>query len=801
MNISRFFSYAQRKFWTWIIFFASLLTLLGGVLRLWIPRPLFSKPYATLLYAKSSDSTEILLGARIAADGQWRFPAGQATPKKFTQSLLLYEDKRFFSHGGIDFLALARAVGQNLSRGRVVSGGSTLTMQLARLARGNRPRNFFQKGIEMLWAVFLEICYSKQEILDMYTAQAPFGGNVVGLQAASWRYFGRSAEDLSWAEYATLAVLPNAPSLIHPGKNRVSLKSKRDDLLRRLYENKIIDVVEYDLACSEPLPDKPVPLPNRAEHLLSRLATFESGKKFYVTLDPFLQQQIQFLVNQYVAEYRSNFIYNAAALVADVETGEILAYVGNTTEKGLDDSQGTQVDVITSPRSTGSILKPFLYAGMLHDGLLLPETLVADVPINLRGFSPQNFNRKFHGAVSARSAIEQSLNVPLVRMLSEYNTGRFMQLLKKLGMTTLWYDENHYGASLILGGAEATLLDITGMYASLARQLSHYQKYNGMYAAEDIHPLTCFSRRKKSEITSLADRRLSQSSFLSNASVWFMLEAMTGLNRPEEESDWQNFSSMKRVAWKTGTSFGGRDAWAVGVTAKFVVGIWVGNASGEGRAGLSGVGYAAPILFDVFSLLPDSEWFPKPYDELVQTSVCRQSGHRASENCPDVDTVYIPSSGISSPTCPYHRRVHLSPDGRYRVNSSCEKVSHMLTRSWFVLPPAMAYYYRNFHLDYKPLPPLRKDCEEENSQQMSILYPEHNSVIFLPKGFTGESEKLVMKATHVRQDAKLFWHLDDVYLGTTETRHELAAFVGRGNHILTLVDELGNKRSIFFEVK
>ena len=789
----------KNKYSLQLVFCALILWIC--LMHLWIPKPLISKPYSTLLYTTEISGREVLLGARIASDGQWRFPSGSEVPEKFTVCLTQYEDKRFWYHPGIDPFALMRAVQLNLTQSRVVSGGSTLTMQLARIAQGNQSRTVGQKVIEMLWALYLECSYSKVEILRMYASNAPFGGNVVGIEAAAWRYFGREAKDLSWAEQATLAVLPNSPALIHPGRNRAELKQKRDKLLLRLYEKHILDKTEYELACMEALPEKPLPLPNKAPHLLERLAIEKQENRIHTTVDPTLQQQVQRLVNRYVADYRSNHIYNAAALVADVESGKILAYVGNVTDQNMTTGHGYQVDVITSPRSTGSVLKPFLYAAMLNDGLILPETLIADTPLNINGFTPQNFNKTFYGAVPAHVAIERSLNVPLVRMLSQYNTGRFMSLLKRLGMTTLRFSEDHYGASLILGGAEGSLWDLSGMYASLARMLSHYRSYNGRYDRSDIHPLTPYPIEEKKPIRSVTDTRLADESLLSYASLWFMFEAMSGLNRPEEEADWQQFSSMKQVAWKTGTSYGGRDAWAIGVTPRYVVGVWVGNATGEGRSGLTGVGYAAPILFDIYSLLPDVPWFDQPYDELEEVAVCRQSGHKASAICDEVDTVYIPRTGIATAVCPYHRIVHLSQDGQYRVNSSCESVSRMQERSWFVLPPAQAYYYKNYHVEYQALPPLKPGCEEDQSRQIAILYPEHQAVLYLPKGFSGEREKVVMRATHARSDATLYWHLDDVYLGETRQIHQMACLVEPGNHILTLLDEDGNRRSILFEVR
>ncbi len=776
------------------LFFIKLL--IGTVLHLTAPRTLFPEACSTLLY--SSDGQ--LLGARIAPDGQWRFPPADSLPGKFVTCLLTYEDKRFFRHSGVDPVAIVRAMRINLSRGKVVSGGSTITMQLARIARGNRDRTLYEKMVETGYALLLETVCGKHQILNLYASHAPFGGNVIGIETAAWRYFGRSAADLSWAESATLAVLPNSPALIHPGRNRARLKAKRDKLLTALKERGILDETEYGLSLLEPLPEAPVPLPDEAPHLLERLAADAPGTRITTSVNRMLQRQTQEIVNRYARDYASNHIHNLAALIADAETGEVLAYAGNVTFKA-DARKGNQVDIITSPRSTGSILKPFLYAAMLHDGLLLPGTLVSDVPLNLNGFSPQNYNKTFYGAVPAHRAIERSLNVPLVRMLSAYNTGRFMSLLKKAGMTTLRFSEEHYGASLILGGAEGTLWDLTSMYASLARTLAHYRTYNGRYDPADIHPLTPYPAPPADPVRSVADKRLTDKPFLSAASIWFAFEAMSALNRPEEEADWQQFGSMKQVAWKTGTSYGGRDAWAIGTTPRYTVGVWVGNASGEGRPGLTGVGNAAPVLFDLFSLLPGSGWFDMPYDELLPMAICRLSGHKASAICDRVDTLYMPRSADKTEVCPYHRLVHLSADGRFRVNSSCESVGRMIARPWFVLPPSEEYYYRNYHIDYAPLPPVKPGCGEDRGRQIELIYPEHNAILYLPKGFSGKREQFVFKAAHARPDAILYWHLDDTYAGETTDHHQISFSASPGKHRLTLIDDQGNRKTISFEVK
>lgn len=792
---TKIFSISKKKKWFFFLFLTPLL--IWGWISLSVPSPLFDKPTSALLYSGSGD----LLGARIATDGQWRFPPQADVPDKFKTCLIQFEDKRFFYHPGIDPIAFIRATVLNIRGQKIVSGGSTLTMQLVRLSRDDKSRTFSEKWIEMWQALYLETIYSKNDLLSLYAANAPFGGNVVGLDAASWRYFGREASALSWAETATLAVLPNAPSLIYPGRNRPRLLNKRNKLLKRLCDNGVIDKTTLELSILEPLPGKPLPLPNDAPHLLERLAAGDPGNLIRTSILPGLQQQAQRIVNERAHSYRSNHIDNAAALIADVETGEVLAYVGNVTGSTAA-IHADQVDIITSRRSTGSILKPLLYAAMLHDGQILPGTLVADIPLNINGFTPQNYARTFQGAVPAHVAIERSLNVPLVRMLNQYQVGRFLSLLKETGMTTLPYSEDHYGSTLILGGAEGTLWDLCGVYASLARVLNHYHKYNGRYLPGDIHPLSAFPVSvQEDSIVSPADKRLTDYPLYSAASLWFAFDAMSALNRPEEEADWQQFSSMKKIAWKTGTSYGNRDAWAIGVTPRYVIGVWVGNASGEGRSGLTGVGHAAPILFDLFSLLPSGGWFDTPYDELARFAICRKSGYKASPYCEQTDSVLLPLAAGKTAVCPFHRLVHLSPDGRYRVNSSCAPVGQMISRPWFVLPPAQEYYYRSYHVDYQPLPPVMPGCEDPQGQPFDLIYPEHGAILYLPRGFGGDTEKFVFKAAHSKSEAIIYWHLDKKYLGETRHIHQIACMPEPGRHVLTLVDEEGNQKKILFEVK
>lgn len=749
-----------------------------------LPDPLFENPYSTVL----EDREGRLLSASIATDDQWRFPLRHTVPEKFTAAITLFEDKRFFSHWGIDPLAMARAVYQNVKTGQVVSGASTLTMQVIRLARKSHSRTWLEKGIEALLALRLELRFSKQEILSFYAAHAPFGGNVVGLEAASWRYFGRDLNQVSWAEAALLAVLPNNPALMHLGKNRATLRIKRDRLLERLADRGFFDQVTLDLAKAEDLPQRPLPLPHLASHLLVRAARDGHGQeRIRSTVDKIIQEQVESVLHGHLPRLQANQVYNAAALIVKVSTGEVIAYAGNTKTGPY---HHEEVDVIGASRSTGSILKPFLYAAMLDEGKMLPSTLLPDVPTVINGFSPKNFSKEYNGAVPADQALIRSLNIPAVYELQEYRYEKFYNLLKGVGITTLRNPPGHYGLSLVLGGAEGTLWDITGAYASLARTLNLYFQKPGSrrYVQNDFHsPYYDLEAEQRMD-----DGEANEAGLLSAASIWITFNALTQVYRPGEEQGWRYFSSSKKIAWKTGTSFGFRDGWAVGVNPDYAVGVWVGNADGEGRPGLTGTEMAAPILFNLFALLPGQSWFQRPTSEMALIPVCSHSGQRISPRCETADSIWVDKAGLQSVSCQYHKTIHLSMHEKLQVTADCERVENISTRNWFVLPPVQEYYYRAKNLSYKQLPPFRVDCQSPAAlPAMELIYPKPGTVIYIPMELDGTRGKVLLQATHRSASTIVYWHLDGEFIESTKSKHSITLSPSQGMHTITLVDENG----------
>ena len=739
-----------------------------------MPKQLFNAPLSTVVWSKNNE----LLGARVAKDGQWRFPKMDTVSEKFRQSIIYFEDEYFESHLGFNPVSIGKAFWHNLTDNSK-RGGSTITQQVIRLSRQNKSRTYFEKIIELFLATRLEAKYSKAEILKLYTTYAPFGGNVVGLETASWRYFNLPAQELSWSQSASLAVLPNAPSLVFPGKNEAVLKAKRNRLLEKLFENNIIDSLTYKLSLLEALPGKAKDLPNVTPQLTEWFRQNKKNVNIKTTIDYHRQRQINNIVSKHLNIWKNNQVYNASVLVVDIKRGHVVSYVGNSTSAN---TPFYFVDMVRHNRSTGSLLKPILYANMLEAGELLPQQLVKDTPLRLDNYSPQNFTKDFQGAVPADLFIQKSLNVPAVRLLKDYGIERFMNKLKKLGLDGIDKPADYYGLPLILGGAESNLWELTRMYTHLARKLRFNENYNDTPdALNDLRII------EKAEVI---ESNLNSS--MSPASIYLMLEAMSGLERPGLDASWKAFASSQKIAWKTGTSYGFKDAWSIGLTKDYVVGTWVGNADGTGRPNLVGVNASAPLMFSVFEILPKSNhWFDKPFN-MKTVEVCSKSGYLKSLNCPESKSINIPQTQLKVKPCPFHKLVNLTADRSFRIDFSCDYEADKITNSWFVLPPIMAYYYQKQHPEYRALPDFLPNCSSIGSIEIDLIYPKPNQNIIIPKTFENSISEVVFKAAYTNSKI-LYWHLDNKYIGTTQYFHEMQLQPEPGEHLLTLVGEIGEQ--------
>ncbi|MFY0607309.1 MAG: penicillin-binding protein 1C [Cyclobacteriaceae bacterium] len=755
----------KRKQLLWTIL---LVPLVGLLMPVSIPK----YPTSTVIFDREGD----LLGASIATDGQWRFPLTDSVPSKLAQSIVLFEDEYFYWHIGINPISVARAFGQNLAANKIISGASTLTMQLSRMLYGEQ-RTLAQKIKEAVHALRLDLYYSKEELLRHYASLAPFGGNVVGIDAAAWRYYGRPAHQLSWSESATLAVLPNNPSGIFPGKASDRLLAKRNFLLRKLLAHEIIDSLEYQLSVSESLPLKPQNLPRHAPHLLSTLAKEKEGQQMTTTLSPFWQTKANETASRYHNSFRSNGVDNLSILVVDLKSADVLAYVGNTDDRSSD---SYQVDVIRRPRSSGSILKPLLYVDALDAGLILPESLLPDVPSYFNGYSPKNFDHGYEGVIKASEALARSLNIPFVHLIKSYGYERFHQQLQNKRITTINNAPGHYGMTLILGGAEVKLWELAQVYFSLYRRL----------AMQDNLEIGNFPNHKI--LPDLDNEEIN---------VFHTFQAMTDLKRAGRNQYWQNFSSSQKIAWKTGTSFGFKDAWAIGLNGSVLVAVWVGNADGEGRAGLTGAGSAGPILNDLIRLSNyQSGWLADLEPMGRVHTVCEKSGMLANDHCPETEQMSLGKNAEKSGLCTYHQRFFLDQQGVYEVSKSCYPANEMQDTSLFIMPPSMATYYAKRNASYTGRPTMHPLCLQSREHQLEVTYPAENAQIFIPKELSGSMSELILEAAHTQTNTKIYWHLNAAYLGSTEGQHRMPVSVNKGTYTLKIVDELGNDFTRNFEV-
>lgn len=760
----------------------SLIILIFLAIVYWLiplPEPLFEANYSTVVW----DEDGHLLRAFLNTDEQWYLaPVDEhQIPEKLKLAILNFEDRHFYRHPGVNPFSIARAVWQNLASGAVKSGASTITMQVIRLATKNR-RTIGNKMLEILQAIKLEVKFTKEQIFKMYVHHAPYGGNIIGYQAASLAYFNKRPGQLTWAEAAMLAVLPNSPGMISPVMNRKELLQKRNRLLEKLSRKKVLSPEIYRSSIVEPLPGYRPSFFNLAPHLAQTLKESENQRPGHIHtyIKREYQQGIEKLVSRHLKYLNSRGIRNGSAIVVETATGRVRAYVGS--QDFFDMENGGQVDGVTAPRSTGSILKPFLYALAMDEGLILPQTRIRDIPSYFGSFSPANADRKYNGLVSADEALIRSLNVPAVRLLNAYGFHQFFLFLEAAGLTTLFRRPDDYGLTLILGGAEASLFDLARLY----RGLGSYGHFSPLRIT------------KKDRLPDPAPASISAEA------CYLTLNILRQLKRPGAEYYWDQYQHQYPLAWKTGTSYGQRDAWSVGVSPRWTIGVWVGNFSGEGNSNLSGAACAAPLMFDIFNSLPkggDRHWFSRKGLRFRTVELCQETGFAAGPECERTIRIDGPRSVKPLRRCPFHHSIFVTPDEKYSVCSRCWQPGNYRKIKKLIYPPDVSQYLREAGVILAHLPPHRPGCPGQNqSRPLQILYPVPNARIWLPRDFSGDLQKITLRVAHRSRNRHIFWYLDDVYQGKTRDPHKLAVPFKAGWHRLTVVDEDGNRQTRKFYV-
>jgi len=693
-------------------------------------------------------------------------------PEHLIQALLAFEDKRFFYHPGVDPLAMMRAMFLNVKSGRVVSGGSTITMQVARMLE-RRPRTLKSKFLEMLWAIKLEEHYSKSEILELYFNMAPYGGNIEGVAAASYLYFGKNVSQLSIDEAASLVAIPNQPNRLRPDRNPRALEKRRNDVLAQMKKEDFISTDIFEETRSLSIHARRASIPNLAPHFTHWIRSQTVRSQVHSTINLNLQRQVEKLLQDHLGEFDRGSISNGAIIVLDNESREVLAYVGS--QDFHDRSISGQVDGVRALRSPGSTLKPFVYAMAIDRGLIGVNTLLEDVPLRYPDWSPENFDGKFRGIVSARDALISSLNIPAVRLAAKLEPDGLQPLLEQAGLSS--FEPNRdYGLSMVLGGCEVRLLELANAYASLASLGMH-------------KPL-----RFDLNAPAVPAKRV-----LSAGATYLVSEILTDLTRPELSEVWRETSSIGQFSWKTGTSYGRRDAWSVGYNRRYTVGIWAGNFDGHGAAEIVGSYAAAPLLFRVLNILPakdTDEWLAQPNS--VQTRrVCALSGAPAGPNCTEHRTEFALAHEHAEAPCKVHVAYQVDDETGHRLCSRCRKGRSHHPENHILWPTNVTPWLQKAGIAVLAPPRHNPKCHYSIAGDRPIIHkPLPGDHFVLRDGAPLEHQQIAMLASTEGGTGQVYWFLNGVLVSAVDSGQTAMLDPTTGIHELMAVDAEGRRTAI-----
>lgn len=747
----------------------------------------------------------------LAPDERWRVPVGlDEVDPLYIDALLRFEDKRFRSHPGVDPVAIGRALVSNLSAGRVVSGASTITMQVVRLAEP-RPRTLGSKLIEALRAVQLELRMDKDEILEAYLALAPFGGNLEGVETASQAYFGHGAKHLSPAEIATLLAVPQSPSRRAPSAaNEARLRLARDEIAARLLAEGLLEphLRDDDAPGSSPagvtaaevharilataVPVQLFAMPRAVPHVVAWMTRggqpgtipgdtgpggegrARAGQEIDLWLDRGSQATVERLTANIAPGLAARGIHQLAVVVVEHDTGRIRALVGGTDF--FSGVSGAQIPAFAVPRSPGSTLKPLLYTRALERGLILPATLMEDIPTRYGGYSPVNYDGSFDGLVPAEEALSRSLNVPFVRLLQRVGIEPFVADLRALGARSLVSDPGHYGLSAIIGGIELTPLEVARFYTALAR------------GGQDM-PLLLRQDDPAAEA-----RRV-----FSPGASWLTARALARRDRPDFPSRHLLSAAPRFIRWKTGTSFGNRDAWAVGWGTRLTIAVWMGNLDQRGSASLVGADVAGPLLFDLFDALRDGHSsdpgaMASAPDEVGGVEVCSLSGRLPGSACPERVRELALTAKVPVERCAMHVEVEIDQETGARVGPECRQgrsTSREVRVEW---PPAVRAWLRERYRSEPFAPPWDPSCRPaERGEAPRLVSPASGQVVVLIPGLPAAHQQLPLQAES--DSESLSWFVDGELLETLPSEDTAWWTPSPGDHTLVVMDALGRSTS------
>ncbi len=768
----------RKRIIKWLIFPVGV-TVLFFILNLILPLP-DKIEYSTIV---TDDKGEVI-HAYLTRDEKWRMKTELNEISPLLKKTIIHkEDRHFYYHPGVDAIALTRAFVKNIFRLKRTSGASTITMQVARALEPKR-RTYFNKVAEMFRAIQLELKYSKDEILQMYLNMVPYGGNIEGVKSASILYFQKNPDHLSLAEITALSIIPNRPSSLVIGRNNDKIISARNVWLHRFAKDKLFTEKEIKDALDEPLNATRTTAPKLAPHFSYKLKK-QGGDNIRTNINLNMQLKTEKLVEDYVRTLYLKNIHNAAVIIINNENHNIVTYVGSANFH--DSTDGGQVNGAAAVRQPGSTLKPLLYGMCIDAGLMTPRMILTDVSVNYEGYAPENYDKQFNGYVTMQYALEHSLNIPAVKSLRQLGKDNFVQQLAACDFQQIKKDQRKLGLSLILGGCGASLEELTALFSTFANE--------GVY----IHPH--YTQQNEGDATKKNTTPKKGKIVLSTASTFMINEILSKVNRPDFPLNWQSTEKMPKIAWKTGTSYGRRDAWSIGYNKHFTVGVWTGNFSGTGVSDLSGANIATPLLFKIFNTIDydsDKDWFHQPEDCGIRV-VCSETGLPPGEHCTNlISDYFIPLTSSTQP-CNNMQEVIISADEKISYCKTCMPETGYKKKMFKIISSDMQAWMTEHKIAYEKIPPHNTDCEKIFREGAPVIVsPANKAEYFINKK---EPEPLQLVCHTGNDVSKVFWYINNKFYKASEAKTKIFFIPDEGPVKISCTDDKGRNRDIWITVK
>jgi penicillin-binding protein 1C len=727
--------------------------------------------YSTIITGNKGE----VLHAFLTKDEKWRMKTSldEISPLLRT-TIIEKEDKFFYYHLGVNPFAMARAMVKNIFRLKRTSGASTITMQVAR-ALEPKSRNYINKLIEIFRACQLELKYNKDEILQLYCNLLPYGGNIEGVKSASLLYFQKDPDHLSLAELTALCVIPNRPSSLVPGKNNERITEERNRWLRKFAAEKVFTKKQIEDALTEPFNASRNAVPKFIPHLAYKLKN-RNEPVVQSAIDINTQLKTEKIVTDYSRGLKIKNIRNASVIIIDNATQNIITYIGSADFH--DTTDAGQVDGGSAIRQPGSTLKPLLYGMCIDEGLLTPKSMITDVNVSYDGYAPENYDKRFNGYVTMEYALEHSLNIPAVKSLKQLGTEKFISTLGACNFQQVKRDQKKLGLSLILGGCGSSLTELAGLYSAFAN--------GGVYIQPSFIRDTGYRRRFQ---------------VLTPAATFMVNETLSKISRPDFPLNWQSTEHMPKIAWKTGTSYGRRDAWSIGYNKRYTVGVWVGNFSGLGVPEISGAEIATPLLFKIFNTIDydgDHEWFTQPEDCDIRM-VCSETGMAPGDHCLHTVTDYFIPMVSSSKSCNNMLEIIVSADERTSYCRVCMPASGYKKKWYKIVPPEMQFYYDEHRIVYQTVPLHNRNCEKVfRDGEPLILSPRSGTEYLISKK---DPQPLQLQCRPGSDVSRIYWYINDRFYKTTDARSPQFFMPSEGPVKISCTDDKGRNKDVWIKVR